>query len=114
MLKLICLALAAVVALSLSSSALAAGKMVPEEGAVEVMLLLQPDVCKELNLSQDKRDKIHNFASAQWQKAQTLADLDEKERDKKFEANKAPKAKHKDNIIKRPAIASPPACCTAE
>lgn len=62
----------------------AAHKMVPEEGAVEVMLLLQPSVCKDLNLSADKRDKIGNFADAQWKKAQALANLDEKHRDERF------------------------------
>lgn len=60
-------------------------KMVPEEGAVEVMLLLQPSVVKELNLSQDKRQKIKSFADGQWTKAQALANLDEKERDKRFD-----------------------------
>jgi hypothetical protein len=62
----------------------AAHKMVPEEGAVEVMLLLQPSVCKDLNLAPDKREKIGNFADAQWKKAQTLATLDEKQRDERF------------------------------
>ena len=80
--------LGSIVALSVilawAAPVLAADKMVPEEGAVEVMLLLQPSVCKELNLSQDKRDKINNFADAQWKKAQTLSELNEKERDKKF------------------------------
>src|SRR5215469_687375 len=59
-------------------------KMVPEEGAVEVMLLLQPAVCKELNLSSDKRQKIQSFADGQWKKAQALGNLDEKERDRQF------------------------------
>jgi hypothetical protein len=61
------------------------GRMVPEEGALEVMLLLQPSVCKDLDLSADKRKKIENFADGQWKKAQALADLEEKERDKRFE-----------------------------
>jgi hypothetical protein len=68
----------------LTGPTLAAGKMVPEEGAVEVMLLLQPTVCKELNLSKEKHDEIYDFASAQWKKAETLGKVDEKERDKKF------------------------------
>ena len=63
----------------------AANKLVPEEGAVEVMLLLQPSVCQDLNLSPDKRQKIGSFADGQWKKAQALANLDEKERDKRFE-----------------------------
>lgn len=62
----------------------AAGKLVPEEGATEVMLLLQPSVCKELKLSEDESDKIHKFASAQWEKAQKVSKLDEKTRDREF------------------------------
>jgi len=61
-------------------------KMVPEEGAVEVMLLLQPSVCKELNLSPDKRQKIETFADGQWKKAQALANLDEQQRDQQFQS----------------------------
>lgn len=60
-------------------------KMVPEEGAVEIMLLLQPSVGKELNLAPDKLQKIKTFADGQWKKAQALANLDEKERDKRFQ-----------------------------
>lgn len=69
---------------ALAAPVSAANKMVPEEGAVEVMLLLQPSVCQDLNLAQDKRDKIHQFAEGQWKKAQALANLDEKQRDARF------------------------------
>jgi len=68
-----------------AAPAQARGKMVPEEEAVEVMLLLQPSVCKELNLSPDKRKKVEDFAEVQWKKAQALANLDEKERDQRFD-----------------------------
>jgi hypothetical protein len=67
-----------------AASAQAADKLVPEEGATEVMLLLQPAVCEDLKLSEDERDKIHKFASAQWKKAQELSKLDEKARDREF------------------------------
>ena len=99
--KVICSVMVAVALVMLSGPVLAAGKMVPEEGAVEVMLLLQPAVCKDLNLSQDKRDKIYNFASAQWKKAQTLSDLDEKERDKKFKDMTKENEKFLDDILSK-------------
>lgn len=81
--RILC-SIAGVAFLAWAAPVFAAGKLVPEEGAVEVMLLLQPDVCRELDLSDEKCDKVETFASAQWKKAQALADLDEKERDKKF------------------------------
>jgi hypothetical protein len=69
---------------SWAAPAPAADKMVPEEGATEVMLLLQPAVCDDLKLSQDERDKIHKFASGQWEKAQKVSKLGDKERDREF------------------------------
>jgi hypothetical protein len=65
---------------------LAEEKLVPEEGATEVMLLLQPLVCDDLKLAKDKREKIHEFALAQWKKAQTANDLDADARDREFTA----------------------------
>jgi len=62
----------------------AADKMVPEEGAVEVMLLRQASVREELKLSHDEATKIHNFTREQWEKAKALSKLPEAERDKKF------------------------------
>ncbi|HVX15485.1 MAG TPA: hypothetical protein VHC22_30130 [Pirellulales bacterium] len=64
----------------------AADKMVPEEGATEVMLLLQPAVCEDLKLSEDERDKIHKFASTQWEKAQKVHKLAAAERDREYVA----------------------------
>lgn len=82
--RILC-SMAGVTCLVWAAPVFAAGKLVPEEGAVEVMLLLQPDVCKDLDLSKEKCDKVESFASAQWKKAQKLAHLEEKERDKKFQ-----------------------------
>src|SRR5436190_24339007 len=62
----------------------AADKMVPEEGAVEVMLLRQPSVRDDLKLSHDEATKIHNFTREQWEKAKEASKLSEPERDKKF------------------------------
>jgi hypothetical protein len=84
MLRLIGSTLAATLITCWAASAPAADKMVPEEGATEVMLLLQPAVCDDLKLSDDERDKIHKFASGQWKKAQELSKLDEKARDREF------------------------------
>jgi hypothetical protein len=64
----------------------AADKLVPEEGATEVMLLLQPAVCEDLKLTEDERDKIHKFASAQWEKAQKVHKLTEAGRDREYVA----------------------------
>ncbi|HET6879348.1 MAG TPA: hypothetical protein VFI31_04305 [Pirellulales bacterium] len=63
---------------------LAADKLLPEEGATQVMLLLQPLVGDDLKLARDKREKIHEFAIAQWKKAQAVNELDHEERDRKF------------------------------
>ncbi|HVC94487.1 MAG TPA: hypothetical protein VND64_12390 [Pirellulales bacterium] len=59
-------------------------KLVPEEGAVEVMLLRQSSVRKELKLTPDETKKIHEFTLKQWEKALEVSKLGEKERDKKF------------------------------
>jgi hypothetical protein len=59
-------------------------KLVPEEGAVEVMLLRQASVRKELNLTADEAGKIHDFTSTQWKKAHEVSKLSEKDREKRF------------------------------
>lgn len=67
-----------------TATARAAGKLVPEEGAVQIILLRQGAVCKELNLTDEEIKKIDDFCDKQWEKAQKVADLSEPERDKKF------------------------------
>jgi hypothetical protein len=57
---------------------------VPEEGALEVVMLRQQSVQKELKLNEEAVDKIHKHCSQQWEKAKKIADLSEPERDKKF------------------------------
>jgi len=60
-------------------------KLVPEEGAIEVMLLRQPSVREDLKLSHDEASKIDNFTREQWEKAKEISKLStEAERDKKF------------------------------
>ena len=62
----------------------AAEKMVAEEGAVELVLLRQQSVHKELKLSKEEIDKIHTFGEEQWEKAQHAHVLGAAERDRKY------------------------------
>ena len=62
----------------------AAGKAVPEEGAVELMLLRQQSVQKELKLTEEQVEKIHKFAHQQWEKAQKASKGSDAEQDKEF------------------------------
>ncbi len=59
-------------------------KMVPEEGAVEIVLLRQQSVQRELKLTDDQIEKIHAFSARQWEKAQEANKLSESEADKMF------------------------------
>ncbi|MGE5190932.1 MAG: hypothetical protein ACM3U2_00405 [Deltaproteobacteria bacterium] len=63
----------------------AADRPVPEEGALEVVLLRQQSVQKELKLTPDEVEKIHKHCSMQWEKAQKISKLSEPERDKQFD-----------------------------
>lgn len=49
--------------------------MVPEEGAVQVMLLRQKSVRDELKMKNDQARAIHNFGDQQWKKAQEIEKL---------------------------------------
>jgi hypothetical protein len=62
----------------------AAEKMVAEEGAIELVLLRQQSVHKELKLSKEEVDKIHTFGEEQWEKAQNAHVLGAAERDRKY------------------------------
>jgi hypothetical protein len=62
----------------------AAEKMVAGEGAVEIVLLRQQSIQKELKLTADEIEKIHKHASLQWEKAQKIHELSGEARDKKF------------------------------
>jgi hypothetical protein len=67
-----------------AAPARAAEKMVAEEGAVEVVLLRQQSIQKELKLSADEVEKIHKYAAQQWEKAQKIHEESGEMRDKKF------------------------------
>ena len=67
-----------------AASARAEVKLVPEDGAVEVMLLRQASVREDLKLSHDEADKIDKYTTQQWKKAQDVVKLPKAEQDKKF------------------------------
>ena len=66
-------------------TARAADRAVPEEGALEVMLLRQQSVQKELKMTPDEVEKVHKHCAMQWEKAEKISKLpSEAERDKEF------------------------------
>jgi hypothetical protein len=61
-------------------------KPVPEEGAVELVLLRHKAVRDDLKLTHREARMIHEFTEEQWRKAQEIDELaDAKERDRKYE-----------------------------
>jgi hypothetical protein len=60
-------------------------KLVPEEGAIQLVLLRHKAVRDDLKLTHREARKIHAFTEAQWKKALALEELpDPKERDQKY------------------------------
>lgn len=64
--------------------AYSATKLVPEEGAIEIILLRQDAVRQDLQLTAEEAKKIDEFCDTQWTKAQEISELNESERDKTF------------------------------
>ncbi len=61
-------------------------KPVPEEGAIELVLLRHKDVRDDLKLTHREARMIHEFTEEQWRKALEIEELaDAKERDRKYE-----------------------------
>jgi hypothetical protein len=61
-------------------------KPVPEEGAIEVVLLRHKAVRDDLKLTHREARKIHEFTEAQWKKTEQIEELpDANERDRKYE-----------------------------
>ena len=60
--------------------------MIPDEGTIEIMLLRQKSVRKEMNITEAEHKKIHDYAASQWKKAQEAHNLSQKEQDEKFDA----------------------------
>jgi Spy/CpxP family protein refolding chaperone len=61
------------------------GRIIAEEGAVELMLLRQQSVQDELKLSKDQVDQIDAFAEGQWKKAQDIHQLEPEKAKPKWE-----------------------------
>jgi len=74
-----------VLALGAAAARAAENQMVPEEGAIEVMLLRQASVREELKLKPADATKIHDFTKEQWNKAKQASKLPEPDRDRKFD-----------------------------
>jgi uncharacterized protein YchJ len=61
-------------------------QVVPDEGALEVILMRHKAVRDALHLTDDQAKEIKEFATRQWKKAQAMADLREEQRREKFDA----------------------------
>jgi len=55
-------------------------KLVAEEGAIKLILLRHKSVRDDLKLTDKQADKIRDFASRQWKKAQSVSDIQDKEK----------------------------------
>jgi Spy/CpxP family protein refolding chaperone len=61
-------------------------KVIPERGAIELVLLRHKAVRDDLKLTRPEARRIHEFTEQQWKKEQEVeAIADEKERDRRFE-----------------------------
>ena len=61
-------------------------KPIPEEGAIEIVLLRHKAVRDDLKLTHREARKIHEFTEEQWKKVEQIEELpDAKERDRKYE-----------------------------
>src|SRR5258708_35228555 len=60
--------------------------MLPAEDTVEIMLLRQKSVTDDLKVGKDVIDRVHQYAMAQWKKAQEVDKLSEKEQTARFDA----------------------------
>jgi len=68
-----------------ATQAWAAHNLVPEQGAIQIMMLRQKSVQEELKLTSDQVKAIHDFSNGQWKKAKLLADASAAEQDAKFD-----------------------------
>lgn len=75
-------------------------RMVPEAGAIQVMLLRQKSVREDLHLTPEESKKIEDFTSQQWEKAQKIHELkDRDEQDRKYEALSKENEKFLDQVL---------------
>lgn len=85
-----------------STPIFAAPKMVPEEGAVQIILLRQADVHKDLKLTPAEIKKIDDFADKQWAKAQEIGREGEPERDREFAEMTKENERFIDGVLTKP------------
>lgn len=78
------LTLALLVATPATAQTARKGKLVPEEGAVQVMLLRQKVVREAIHLDHSEWDRIHKFTLNQWKRAREADKLGEAEAEKQF------------------------------
>jgi hypothetical protein len=95
------LALAALIAWSVPTRAAdEKAKLVPEEGALQVVLLRHKAVRDDLKLTHREARKIHEFTEEQWKKAEKAEELpDAKERDRKYEEMTKENEKFLDELL---------------
>jgi hypothetical protein len=95
------LALAALIAWSVPTRAAdEKAKPVPEEGALQVVLLRHKAVRDDLKLTHREARKIHEFTEEQWRKAEEVEKLpDAKERDRKYEEMTKENEKFLDELL---------------
>ena len=75
-------------------------KPIPEEGAIEIVLLRHKAVRDDLKLTHQEARKIHEFTEEQWKKAEQIEELpDAKERDRKYEEMTREDEKFLDEIL---------------
>ena len=74
-------------------------EMIAESGAMEIVLLRQPAVQKELMITDLHGKKIHEFASDQWKKAREIHKLPAAEQDEKYTVLAQENEKFLSNIL---------------
>lgn len=92
--------LAALAVWSLPGRPAAAQGLVPEEGAVEIMLLHQESVQKELKLNDEEARKVHEFVGRQWKRAQEVDRLGAERRRQAFLEMTKQNEKFVDEVLK--------------
>src|SRR5580693_4702823 len=94
------LALAALIAWYSPAQAQEKARLVPEEGAIELVLLRHKAVRDDLKLSHREARKIHEFTEEQWRKAEQIEELaDAKERDRRYEEMTKEDEKFLDEVL---------------
>lgn len=78
--------------------------LIPSEGSIEVILLRQKSVQKELGVGPAESAKINQFTTAQWKKAKALRDRSPAERRQAFEKMARENVQFLDKTLTRPQL----------